>query len=222
MATSIKSPELQRRVPLWVAIVAALLLGAAGLGTRLGLWHFSTGFAMLRWAGYLGIASAAVALAMFLFRRYRVGGLAVLLCGVLVGAMAAAVPLGLQKRAYALPPINEIHTDPFKASPLQGKAYPDIQPLIVDVPPGGAFASAKAVAQEMGWEVTGENPQSGTITAVATTFWFGFKDDVEIRVTPHGKGSRIDLRSKSRVGRGDAGANAKRIRTYLEKFRSSR
>src|SRR5688572_5631185 len=139
MDTSIKDPEMLRRVPLWVAIVAALMLGAAGLGTRAGLWHFSTGFGILRWAAYLGIGAAVAALTMFLFRPYRVGGLAVLLCAVLVGLMAAAVPLGLQKRAYALPLINEIHTDPVKASPLQAKAYPDIQPLIVDVPPGGAF-----------------------------------------------------------------------------------
>jgi uncharacterized protein (DUF1499 family) len=205
-------------MPLWVAIVAALLLGAAGLGTRAGLWHFSTGFAMLRWAAYLGLAAAAAGSLMFLFSRYRVGGLAILLCAVLVGAMVAAVPLGLQRRAYAVPLINEVTTEADKASPLQMKAYPDIQPIIVEAPPGGAFTSAKAVAQEMGWEVVSEDQKAGTIAAVATTFWFGFKDDVEIRVTPLGKNSRIDLRSKSRVGKGDAGANAKRIRAYLARF----
>lgn len=206
-------------MPLWAGILAALLLGAAGLGTRLGLWHFSTGFAMLRWAAYLGLAAAAAAIVMFLFSRYRIGGLAILLCGVLVGTMVAAVPLGLQRRAYAVPLINEVTTELDKASPLQAKAYPDIRPLILDAPPGGAFASAKAVAQEMNWEVVGEDPKAGTIAAVATTFWFGFKDDVEIRVTPQGKGSRIDLRSKSRIGKGDAGANAKRIRAYLARFK---
>lgn len=212
------SHETLRRVPLWVALVAAVLLGASGLGVRFGLWHFSTGFRMLAWAAYLGIASAAVALLLFLFRRYRTGGLAVLLCAVLVGVMVAAVPIGLRNRAYAAPLINEITTQVEKASPLQLKGYPDIQPLIVDAPPGGAFVTAKAVAQEMNWEVTGEDAKAGTITAVATTFWFGFKDDVEIRVAPHGKGSRIDLRSKSRVGVGDAGANAKRIRAYMARF----
>jgi uncharacterized protein (DUF1499 family) len=209
-------------MPLWVAIVAALLLGAAGLGTRAGLWHFSTGFAMLRWAAYLGLGAAAAAILMFLFSRYRIGGLAILLCAVMVGAMVAAVPLGLQRRAYAVPLINEVTTEADKASPLQVKAYPDIQPIIVEAPPGGAFASAKAVAQEMGWEVVGEDQKAGTIAAVATTFWFGFKDDVEIRVTPLGKNSRIDLRSKSRVGKGDAGANAKRVRAYLARFRAGR
>lgn len=212
------SPETLRRVPLWVAILAALLLGASGLGARFGLWDFSTGFQLMAWAAYLGLAAAAAALLMFVFPRLRTGGLAVLLCGVLVGVMVAAVPIGLRKRAYAVPLINEVTTELEKASPLQLKGYPDIQPLILDAPPGGAFVTAKAVAQEMGWQVTGEDPKAGTLAAVATTFWFGFKDDIEIRVTPHGNGSRIDLRSKSRVGKGDAGANAKRIRAYMARF----
>src|SRR5687767_16033083 len=97
--TTLTSPESLRRIPLTVAILAALMLGAAGLGTRAGLWHFSTGFAMLRWAAYLGLAAAAAAIVMFLFARFRVGGLAILLCAVMVGAMVAAVPLGLQRRA---------------------------------------------------------------------------------------------------------------------------
>ena len=213
-----RSPETLRRVPLWVAIVAALLLGASGLGARFGLWHFSTGFRMMAWAAYLGLAAAAAAIIMFFFARLRTDGLAVLLCGVLVGAMVAAVPIGLRNRAYAAPLINEVTTQLEKASPLQLKGYPEIQPLIVDAPPGGAFVTAKAVAQEMGWEVTGEDARAGTVSAVATTFWFGFKDDIEIRVTPHANGSRIDLRSKSRVGQGDAGANAKRIRAYMARF----
>jgi uncharacterized protein (DUF1499 family) len=216
--TTLTSPETLRRIPLTVAILAALMLGAAGLGTRAGLWHFSTGFAMLRWAAYLGLGAGGVAIAMFLFPRLRSGGLAVLLCAVLVGAMVAAVPLGLQKRARSVPVINEVTTDLVKASPLQQRAYPDIHPLIVDAPPGGAFVTAKAVAQEMGWEIVREDPQAGTIAAVATTFWFGFKDDVEIRVSPQGNASRIDLRSRSRVGKGDVGANAKRIRAYLSRF----
>ena len=212
------SPETLRRVPLWVAILAALLLGASGLGARFGLWDFSRGFQLMAWAAYLGLAAAAAALLMFVFPRLRTGGLAVLLCGVLVGVMVAAVPIGLRKRAYAVPLINEVTTELEKASPLQLKGYPDIQPLILDAPPGGAFVTAKAVAQEMGWQVTGEDPKAGTLAAVATTFWFGFKDDIEIRVTPHGNGSRIDVRSKSRVGKGDAGANAKRIRAYMARF----
>jgi hypothetical protein len=217
------SPETLRRVPLWVAIVAALLLGASGLGARFGLWHFSTGFQLMAWAAYVGLAAAAAAIVMFFFARFRTGGLAVLLCAVLVGAMVAAVPIGLRKRAYAAPLINEVTTEREKASPLQLKGYPDIQPLFVDAPPGGVFVTAKAVAQEMGWEVTGEDPKAGTLAAVATTFWFGFKDDVVVRISEHPEGgTQVDVRSVSRVGQSDVGTNAARIEEYLDRLSAAR
>jgi len=57
-------------------------------------------------------------------------------------------------------------------------------------------------------------PEKGTIEATETTFWFGFKDDVVIRIRPEGAGSRVDVRSKSRVGKSDLGANAARIRRF--------
>jgi uncharacterized protein (DUF1499 family) len=67
----------------------------------------------------------------------------------------------------------------------------------------------------MGWELVASDSAAGRIEATATTPWFGFKDDVVVRVRPDGSGSRIDVRSVSRVGKSDVGANAKRIRTYL-------
>jgi uncharacterized protein (DUF1499 family) len=75
-----------------------------------------------------------------------------------------------------------------------------------------------AAAEGMGWEVVGRDADTGRIEAVDTTRWFGFKDDIAIRVTPAGAGSRIDVRSKSRVGRGDLGTNARRIRAYLQRL----
>jgi uncharacterized protein (DUF1499 family) len=71
----------------------------------------------------------------------------------------------------------------------------------------------------MGWEVVGRDAAAGTIEAVDTTKWFGFKDDIAVRVAPDAGGSRIDVRSKSRVGRGDAGTNARRIRAYMERLK---
>ena len=58
----------------------------------------------------------------------------------------------------------------------------------------------------------------GRIEATDTTFWFGFKDDVVVRVQPADNGSRIDVRSESRVGKSDVGTNARRIRAYLAKL----
>ena len=68
----------------------------------------------------------------------------------------------------------------------------------------------------MGWELVDEEAAAGRIEATATTFWFGFEDDVVVRIRPADGGSRVDVRSVSRVGRGDVGANARRIRAYVQ------
>jgi uncharacterized protein (DUF1499 family) len=70
----------------------------------------------------------------------------------------------------------------------------------------------------MGWEIVAADPATGRIEATATTLWFGFKDDIVVRVSASEQGSRIDVRSVSRVGRSDIGTNAKRIREYLAKL----
>jgi uncharacterized protein (DUF1499 family) len=71
----------------------------------------------------------------------------------------------------------------------------------------------------MGWKIVDENPEEGRVEATATTRWFGFKDDIVIRIAPAtGAGSRVDIRSVSRVGRSDVGTNARRIRAFLRKF----
>jgi uncharacterized protein (DUF1499 family) len=67
----------------------------------------------------------------------------------------------------------------------------------------------------MGWELVASDPIAGRIEATDTTFWFGFTDDIVIRVSPRGGGSRVDIRSVSRVGISDVGTNAARIRKYL-------
>jgi len=83
-------------------------------------------------------------------------------------------------------------------------------------PPDRAFDLALAALHEMGWDLVAADATAGRIEATDTTFWFGFKDDVVIRVRPADGGSRVDVRSLSRVGVGDVGTNAKRIRAYLD------
>jgi uncharacterized protein (DUF1499 family) len=98
----------------------------------------------------------------------------------------------------------------------QAVCCPDLRPARIAAPPDQAFAAAKRAADAMGgWEVTATDPAEGRIEAVATTAIFGFHDDIAIRVRPDGTGSRVDVRSKSRDGRGDLGANANRIRAYV-------
>ncbi len=227
------------RALLAVALVAALAVAASGFGARFGVWDFRVGFAILRWAAYAGIALAVLALVDFLAPRVRSGHAATLLAALLVGGAAAALPLYWQHTARAVPPINDITTDPDDppalvallplraqaavsarypgpdTARLQREGYPDLLPLTLRLPPREAFARALDAARTMGWQIVATDEAAGRIEATATTPWFGFTDDVVVRVVPAGTGSRIDVRSVSRVGRSDLGANAKRIRAYL-------
>ena len=98
---------------------------------------------------------------------------------------------------------------------IAAEAYPSVQPLTTPATVDTAYAAALAEARAKGWAMVSEDPATGTLNATATTFWFGFKDDVAVRVRPEGAGSVIDVRSTSRVGLSDLGANAARIEAYL-------
>ena len=103
----------------------------------------------------------------------------------------------------------------------QRKAYPDIQPLLLEgIAPADAFARSEAAARALGWEIVASVPVEGRLEATDTTAFFGFKDDVVVRLRAEGGGTRVDVRSKSRVGLGDAGTNAKRVRAFLERVRA--
>jgi len=100
----------------------------------------------------------------------------------------------------------------------QEEAYPDLTTLRTDLPAPDAFNRAVEVATELGWEVYYQDRDAGVIEAVDTTAIMGFKDDVVIQVVSGFSGTAIDLRSVSRVGLGDLGANAERIRTFVAAF----
>ena len=99
----------------------------------------------------------------------------------------------------------------------QTKAYPDVRTLILSGEPETVFGEAKAAVKQLGWALKSENTQTGIIEATDTTFWYGFEDDVVIRIRPsEGGGSVVDIRSISRIGGSDIGANAARIRKFLK------
>jgi len=223
-----------RRVALALAVLAAALLAGSGLGVRAGLWPFRVGFGMFGGALLAGLAAAGAAAVALAIPRLRAGSLPMLIAALALGAASAAVPLEHLRRLKTVPYINDITTDteaPPQFSPprpyqshfaeLQRIGYPALAPLHLPVLPAQAFARARAAAQAMGWEVVAADEKGGRIEAVATTLWFGFKDDVVVRVAPSGAGSRIDVRSRSRAGRSDLGANAKRIQDFLAALTTS-
>lgn len=227
---------------LLLSLAATILLLMAGPGVRAGWWEFSTGFQILRWAAFTGIAGAVLALVLVAVPRIRRSGLPSLLFALVLGLLVAYVPWHGLRQARSLPAIHDITTDtarppefvavlPLRAdapnSPqypgaevasAQAKAYPDIRPLTMPVPTAVAFERTLETAREMGWEIVAADPVDGRIEATDTTFWFGFKDDVVVRVSEAGQGSRIDVRSVSRVGKSDVGANAARIHKYLDRL----
>ncbi|MEN3353537.1 MAG: hypothetical protein V7640_1695 [Betaproteobacteria bacterium] len=231
-----------------VSVVSALTAMAAGPGTDAGLWHYRTGFIIVRWSVYIAAGAGVVALIGSALaaaaRHYRVA-----LLGLVATAIALAVVAPrweLQRTASRVPRIHDITTDTDdppqfvallavrkktpngpeyageKIAREQKAAYPDIQPLMLSEPPAAVFERALAAARSMGWEIVAAVPAAGRIEATATTRWFRFKDDIIVRVTAQPAGSRIDVRSKSRIGRSDLGTNAKRIRAYLSRLRNTR
>ena len=217
-----------------MALAALTMLAASGPGVRFEAFDYRTGLQMFIWSGYAGIAAALLAVVVLSVGRLRARGIALPVMALLVGLAVTSAPLQLRQKARAVPPINDITTDGVnppkymtasRAYPgedfarQQRAAYPDIVPLVLYVPPAEAFSRALTAAEAMSWEVVGRDAKAGTLEAIDTTKWFGFKDDIAVRITPTENGSRVDVRSKSRVGRSDIGTNAQRIRAYLARLK---
>lgn len=224
-----------------LALLAMLLAGPAH---RFGLLGLRPAFGMLGIGAKVGMAAALVALialVLALAAHSRRGCLYSVL-GLILGVLAFAPPWWFERKARSLPDIHDISTDtasppPFQAllaaranapndaayggptvAAQQRTGYPDIQPLQFDAAPARVFDAALATANAMGWTIAAQEPATGRIEATATTFWFGFKDDVVIRVVADAAGTRVDIRSESRVGSSDVGANAERIRAFGKKL----
>ena len=230
-----------------LAVVSLPVLLAGPVGYRLGVLPLRIALlTLLRWSAYAGIAAAVVSLiglvATLAVPREARRGTSLAVVSLLGGLVLIAIPARFRLGPLR-PPIHDITTDtenppqyvavlPLRANApnttvyggekiasRQREAYPEIQPLLLKVPPPQAFVRALTAANKMGWDLVAADAAAGRIEATDTTFWFGFKDDVVIRVKPADGGSRVDVRSLSRVGVGDVGTNAKRIRSYMAVLR---
>jgi uncharacterized protein (DUF1499 family) len=196
-------------------------------------------------AGSLFFALVAMVLAFGAFVviwRQGLRGLGLAVAAVGIGIAMLAYPAYLGVLFYRLPAVNDITTDatdpprfeaisrlrPRGANPiaypgaaatkLQRGAYPDIEPLIVSVPPLEAYDAALAVITKRKWRIVDVRPpltgrREGRIEAVARTPLMGFRDDIVVRVRAAEDGARVDMRSASRYGTHDFGANASRLRS---------
>lgn len=224
------------RLGIVLAAAAPALALLSGAGSRLGWWDFRAGFVLLKTAAWGGVLSFALCAAAFKARPRLA------LIGLALALPAFGLPLAHQLRAKRLPLIHDVSTDTqdppaFQAvlarrqprhnsaayggpalAAAQKSAYPDIAPKVIESLEEQAFERALQAAKDMGWEIVAADPAKGIIEATASTFFFGFKDDIVVRVRPEAGMSRVDVRSASRVGKSDVGANARRIRAYLNRL----
>lgn len=113
---------------------------------------------------------------------------------------------------------NPVEYEGSRIAALQQQAYPDIAPIICSLTPQQAYTKARQIAVDLGWNILDEDIGTGRIEAVAITPLLRFRDDVVIRVRRQAGGTRIDLRSASRIGTSDFGTNAKRLRDFTKRL----
>lgn len=232
-------------VVMGLALAVACAAGAvlSGIGYRLDLWHFRTGFAIFRWAFFGALAAVLLSIIGLIIARGKPRQVLVAgLLGLAIGAVTAYIPWSWKQTLDAHPYIHDITTDvrnPPKfvaaialrkegdhkveydgpeVAEQQRQAYPDIITLIIPAEKDKVFAAAEAALRGMKLKVVDVNPPEGRIEATHTSMFFGFTDDVVVRIVADGVGSKVDVRSKSRVGRSDLGQNAKRIRAFLREL----
>lgn len=225
------------------SVIALVLLLLGPVGTRMGIWGFQTGLLLIVPAGVLLAAIGLLVglVSIFVSKKRGFDGdppplfISIAICALIIATM------GLQfQKGASVPAIHNISTDVVdppqfsesivalrgetsnplaydaeELAVLQQGAYPDVKSLQVSSDPAATIQNAAAALEAMGLEVVTVDAGAGIVEATDTTFWFGFKDDVVVRVRPEASGSLVDVRSVSRVGLSDLGKNADRIMDLL-------
>ncbi|WP_237060599.1 DUF1499 domain-containing protein [Microbulbifer sediminum] len=227
-----------------IQLLLIAVIFVAGLALRLELVHFRLVFQVFKYAGLAALGMALASMLVFIWglvKRHADARRAAL-WAVVLGLLPVAVPLlTVGKSNFGVPPIHDITTDlgnpPAYRAVLslreegdnsaeydgeevarqqrEADIYEDIRPLDLDLPVARVTAMAAQVAEDLGWRIVARDDETGHLEAVDRTPLLGFSDDVVVRVTRVEKGARVDVRSSSRVGISDLGANAERIRRFL-------
>jgi uncharacterized protein (DUF1499 family) len=237
------------RLAIWARRLAVFSLPVVMLAiiiARAGLLEIEP--VLATFAAALAMAVIAILMALVALGsvwRHGIEGLGAATTAILIGIALLAYPAYLGTKAFRLPAIADITTDPIDpprfetvgrlrsreanpivyaglyAAELQKAAYPDIVPLETTTSAQTAYDAARAVITKRRWQVINERPpqpgrRDGYIEAVARTPIMGFRDDVAVRIRAVGPGARVDVRSASRYGRHDFGTNAARVRVLLD------
>jgi uncharacterized protein (DUF1499 family) len=218
-----------------ISLFAVFLLVVGPLLAFLGVLPGFAGFITFALGALVGFVGVVAGIIRALRGQPKVGMVAV---GIGLGAIVVVLFPALS--AGNFPRINDISTDledvpaftqagslpdnkgrdmsyPADFKPIVREGYPKLKPLSVTAPPDEVFEKAVALAKEQPhWQLTATDAQARTFEGVVETGIFRFRDDFVVRVRPDGEATRVDMRSKSRVGKGDLGANAKRIEHFFQ------
>lgn len=232
------SDTLARRLGLLsilLGVASIALLAVSVWGFRVGGWPWPQAYDLAGWGASAAGAGVIAALAgLMVWLRRRRGRSGAVLLGLILSLPVAGLGAAFEIAARTTPPINDIATDTedppvfwFTATPSeypaqntgpQRAAYPDVRPLDLPISADEAFAVALDLVEERGWEVLSADPEESQIEAIARSQLFGFEDEVAIRLTETDIGARVDMRSRSRLGQIDRGANARRIEAFLSEL----
>jgi len=226
-----------------LGVAGVLALVAGPLAIQIGALSPFLGFRLFLLGGLCGLLALVLG-AIGLWRtRATTGrqGRGRALRGALLGAAIVALIAVTAGSAGSLPSINDITTNPddppfleFAVSlpgnkgrdlsypadfaAKQRAGYPDLAPIRLPMSLPDAFQQCVSAAESLGWVITFNYPDAGRLEATDTSRIFRFVDDISVRLRADGATTVIDVRSKSRVGQGDMGANAKRIKAFQEKL----
>jgi hypothetical protein len=221
-------------------LTAILLLLATGVGYQKEAFDLAQAFNLLRIGAMLGIAGAGFSIFFILWQRPEGVSLAVIVVSAILGIVAFYMPYRQLLLSQRLPAIHDISTDTNnppafvavarvrtsaqnpvtydgpQTAALQRQFYPDIRTVMFSHSVDDVFAASMELMEEFDWRIAEANAEQGRIEATVTSQWFGFKDDVVIRLARNSDSTTtVDVRSKSRVGITDVGSNAQHVRTFI-------
>ena len=226
-----------------VSLSAFLLVALPGPLYKYGVVDLGTAFTGFKFGVFAGIATLILLVLQILFKRKTVT-LGSTIMALLLSTIAIAIPLSMLNKGKSVPPIHDISTDlvnppefvviaPLRAdapNPVeyagvevatqQRAAYPELQTLNYTQSKSELVEATKQAIDNLGWQLVNIDTNQGIIEATDRTMWFGFKDDVIVRITDNGSKRLVDIRSKSRVGGSDLGKNAERIHGFIEELDS--
>jgi len=231
------------RILLYLSFAITITFLFSGYGYQWDIWPLGLAFTLLRYSAYAAIAVSVISLiSIWFLRKSRARAISYAVIAFLFTGIISGTALYWQHRAQSVPPIHDITTD-FDNPPefvamvrlradapnpheydaeqasSQRQAYPQIEPLYIDYELQEVMDVAVMIVTQRGWELVAINRNDGRIEATEKLPWFGFKDDVVLRFIEDEEGhTRVDMRSKSRVGRSDLGVNARRIHQFLNEL----